>query len=340
MAGKTCDVIPFDIFDIELPLAINSAYSREDLWSKLEVEIEIHKRKLDLYGIDYIYQGPNILNFCRALGGQTYTSAQGDGLIGKYPLETYDNIDSLMDIDISKNSEFIGILEKVKKIKEKAKDLTVFYAINGPMTIASILRPIESLLRDMRKDRENFEKIMSLSTKILIDSVKMYTEEFGPVFIKIADPFSTLDLMVQGQFEKFSLPYLTRLIDQIVILTEKKPMLHICGRTKPAWQALKSLQISRFSVDNIEDIGQLKEAMGDDLIIEGNIDPINYLVNGSPEDVKAETKRIITLGVDSPKGFVFNAGCSVPLNSKIKNIEALIETIATYGQEGHIGKRL
>ncbi len=77
--------------------------------------------------------------------------------------------------------------------------------------------------------------------------------------------------------------------------------MHICGKTKHIWDNLSRMNISTFSVDNCEDIRELKDVLGDKVCIVGNVDPVSVIRNGSIEDVYNTVKLCIEKAADSLK---------------------------------------
>ena len=57
LEGNVVDVNPFDLFDVETPLAINSGYSKKDILNDFGLYTDMVHLKKSLYGIDYMYIG-------------------------------------------------------------------------------------------------------------------------------------------------------------------------------------------------------------------------------------------------------------------------------------------
>ncbi|MDO7205170.1 uroporphyrinogen decarboxylase family protein [Paraclostridium bifermentans] len=59
--------------------------------------------------------------------------------------------------------------------------------------------------------------------------------------------------------------------------------LYIYGKTKKVWGHMVDIGISNLSLDNVDDIGELKEAYGDKVCLIGNVDPVETIMRGSIE---------------------------------------------------------
>ncbi|MBZ9622231.1 MULTISPECIES: uroporphyrinogen decarboxylase family protein [unclassified Clostridium] len=99
------------------------------------------------------------------------------------------------------------------------------------------------------------------------------------------------------------------------------------------------LNISAFSVDNCEDIEEVKNVLGNKMCLVGNIDPVSVIRDGTVEDVYREVKNCIQKAADSPKGYIIGTGCDIPSGAPIENIKAVIEATKKYSGRVSIGKR-
>jgi len=74
------------------------------------------------------------------------------------------------------------------------------------------------------------------------------------------------------------------------------------------------------------DLGELKREFGDRVVFRGGVDKQSVLSRGSPEDVRAQTRRCIeTLGAGGV-GYIVYSCHNVQLGRPLENVEAMIET--------------
>jgi hypothetical protein len=79
------------------------------------------------------------------------------------------------------------------------------------------------------------------------------------------------------------------------------------------------------------DIGALKQKYGKHLTLMGNIDCAQLLVNGTPQQVAAETRRVIEACAPGG-GFVLTSSNSIHGGVKVENYMAMLETARNYGK--------
>ena len=168
--------------------------------------------------------------------------------------------------------------------------------------------------------------------------IEVFTKEFGQVPVSIADPVTCRDILGPSQFEGFSFPELKRLVSGVKKITGSKPSLRVCGRTKELWECLKELEISSFSVDNCENLEEVREVLGNTMTIIGNVPPVDILKIGTIDDVIDSVKDCIQKGATFPKGYIICSGCDLPIGTPKENLEAFIYAARTYGKGAKMGK--
>ena len=74
-----------------------------------------------------------------------------------------------------------------------------------------------------------------------------------------------------------------------------------------------------------------KELAGAKVPIIGNVDPINTMMLGTPEEVRAEVMSDIAACADSPNGYIVSTGCDIPVDAPIENTYAFMDAVREYG---------
>lgn len=74
-----------------------------------------------------------------------------------------------------------------------------------------------------------------------------------------------------------------------------------------------------------------KELVGDKVPLIGNVDPINTMMLGTPEDVRREVLQNISDCADSPNGYIVSTGCDIPVDAPLENVYAFMDAVREYG---------
>ena len=139
--------------------------------------------------------------------------------------------------------------------------------------------------------------------------------------------FSGVDIIAPELFDEFVLPFnaeyfgLTR---ELGLLTA----YYMCGNPMPLLSRIESLECDAVAFEESKknfsiEIDEVVEHIGDSKCVFGNVDAPLFGVHARPDQIKEEVRRQIDIGRRA-KGFVVSTGSPYPLESPIKNIDALI----------------
>ena len=338
LKGDEVDHLPYNLMDVELPLAEILGYTTLQLNNDFEVFAEVVKQKELMFGLKGISVGLDLRSVGRALGTKLQFPERGIPCIKEHVLKDYKDFDKLIEFDPYKNEFLKSRLELAKRIKDRYPDLPISTSTNGPLSAAQSIRPVELILKDMRKNKENLHKLIELALDCCIKWVEAFTKEFGSISFSFGDPVASGALISKKMYDEYAFPYQERLVNAVYEITGNKPVCHICGKSKELWEDLGRLNISGYSVDNVEDIGELKEVLGDKMLIIGNIAPVEVMNLGTVDDVIEAVKNCIIKAADSPKGYLLHTGCDVPIKTPLSNLEAYIYAVKKYGRNARIGR--
>ncbi len=338
LKGEEVDHLPYNLMDVELPLAEILGYTTLQLNNDFEVFAEVVKQKELMFGLKGISVGLDLRSVGRALGTTLQFPERGIPCIKEHVLKDYKDFDKLIEFDPYKNEFLKSRLELAKRIKGRYPDLPISTSTNGPLSAAQSIRPVELILKDMRKNKENLHKLIELALDCCIKWVEAFTKEFGSISFSFGDPVASGALISKKMYDEYAFPYQERLVNAVYEITGNKPVCHICGKSKELWEDLGRLNISGYSVDNVEDIGELKEVLGDKMLIIGNIAPVEVMNLGTVDDVIEAVKNCIIKAADSPKGYLLHTGCDVPIKTPLSNLEAYIYAVKKYGRNARIGR--
>ncbi len=273
-----------------------------------------------------------------ALGSVVRYPENAIDYVEQYVLTDYDILPSL-EFDPRSNEFLQSKVRRIHRLKERyGDDLPVGLNMGGPLSSAASVRRTEFLLRDMRRDRENLHKLLDFMVHCLLTWVSFMKHEFGTFSVGIADPVSSYTLISEKMFREFSKPYLKKTVEGIRALTGSVPGIHICGRSKPIWDDIAGLGFANFSVDNCEDLEELKNSVGDKMSISGNVPPVDVMLRGTAEDVADAVERCIRKASDNPMGYTLDIGCQVPIGTPRKNIYAYLYAAKYYGRNAKKGQ--
>jgi len=140
-------------------------------------------------------------------------------------------------------------------------------------------------------------------------------------------------MMSLGIFDKFIKPRQKEVISFVKARTEARIFFHTCGSVRQfipslienGVDALNPVQVGAADMDPAE----LKAEFGDRISFWGGIDTQQVLPYGTPEQVAAETKRILEV-LGAGGGYVLNSVHNIQADVPADNIIAMFDTARQY----------
>jgi uroporphyrinogen decarboxylase len=191
----------------------------------------------------------------------------------------------------------------------------------GPFTLAGMLVGTESLMRKCMKDKEAVRTLLDFSLEI----IKVYSEDIFDLGIDIgtiAEPTASADMISRKIFEEFALPWLKKTFDWYA---EKGLVssLHICGNITDRLAGIEHSGARILSLDYKVSMKTAAEVLGGKLILAGNADPVEILMNGSAETVRDAYLKIFQEVAGFP--YILMPGCTLPSKTPLENVMVLRE---------------
>jgi len=216
----------------------------------------------------------------------------------------------------------------LRRSEETGIPVVIDYGSMGPLDIAALMMGPTEFFIATQKDTKLLHKLLSIITEVCIEWINWRVQHFG----------GSLDVLDLG--EDYSAYFRPDDFDQFVVaytgavmraFPDAYNMFHSDGDYKPGnLHKVKDLNIDMFNAftPNI-DIGLVREVLGPEVDLAGNVHPIDVMVFGSPEDVLRESKRCIEVaGRDGH--FVLCPGGGVGAGTSLENIDALIQASLEY----------
>lgn len=328
--GKPVDRVPCNLFVGDHSARLTGVKVAE-LHLSVEKAVEAQVAAYRIYGTEGTSVGPGLGGVAEAIGSKLEFPDFGAPYVSDYAVKDFSDLDRLSVPDPAKAGRFPIILKTAERlIEELGKELPVSVGVPGPFTTAGNIRGAEKFMRDLYRNPEFAHRLLRLST----DSIIAFVKEAAKldVSISIAEPTASGSLISREQFRIFAFPYLKELTDAIRTAGKKAPSLHICGNTRKIWQEMAETGAGMLSLDNQVDLEDAKHAVGDQVVLVGNIKPTETMYLGDPAAVEANARECLRKAYDNPKGYILALGCGLPIRTPPENIHALRDSARKYGQ--------
>lgn len=204
--------------------------------------------------------------------------------------------------------------------------LTGAYVI-GPFTLAGELMGSSELTMNTILDPDLVMAFLEFSVKVITDFARQLFEA-GADMVCVLEP--TAMMISPDQFDVFSLDPFKQIQDNV----DHKPLiLHICGNTTHLIERMGTSGAAGLSLDWQIDMVDSIQKIPENMLLIGNLDPVQVFLQGNPESVQADTRYLMEK-MRPYKNFVVSSGCDLPLDTPQENIAAFMEAAVAEGCGG------
>ena len=296
--------------------------------NEAKCQIEAYNR----FGNDVLIAEYGLHTVGKSLGSKMSDPEDAVPAIVDHVLKDLADIDQLdfEKVKLKNSKDFQLHLECAKILIDRmGKEVPTGTLISGPLTAVASIYPVEKLLKALRKRGEDVHKLMRLCT----DALKEVHNEFVNVgsMILFCEPIASGSIISPKDYREFVLPYTIELMENI---HDHKGMVcyHICGDTKKIIPEMLKTKPDMISIDNRVPIEFAKELIQPYMPLVGNVDPVETMILGTPEDVDKAVKHCIKEAYDSKNGYILCTGCDLNGNIPLENLDAFMNAARKYGK--------
>jgi len=191
----------------------------------------------------------------------------------------------------------------------------------GPFTLAGLMMGATEVAIATVDAKELVHAAAAYATEVIVPYAKALAAA-GAEMICILEPSSMF--ISPRAFRRFSGAYVRQIVDALHA-TSEDPMtlLHVCGNAKHLVKAMCETGVQGLSLDAPMDTVATIEAMPEDVVFVGNVDPVSVMVQSSPEQVASATRGLLEAMAPYPN-FILSTGCDLPPETPLANIEAFM----------------
>jgi hypothetical protein len=199
-----------------------------------------------------------------------------------------------------------------------------------PVELFSFYRSVQKIMLDMHRIPEKIIKASDamINEEIMIAKSTCDVSNVKTVFVGAQRTSSSF--VSPKIFERLTLPWLKRIVE-----TLNKGGYHTLLHFDCNWtlqlEYLRQLPKGSctLELDGQTDIFKAKKVLGDHMCIMGDV-PATLFRLGTPKDIEKYCMKLIQ-EVGEGGGFILSSGCSVPVDAKMENVKAMIDTAKKHG---------
>ncbi len=229
-----------------------------------------------------------------------------------------------------------GVAERVAEIKAMDEEYAIMlYLPGGIIHRGYAMRSFEKYLKDLYKNKEALQRLITRLCDYWVDTAKQMIEAAGPE--NIDNVFFGEDLSTQegcmfdpeGIYATYIKPHHRRMVETVKSYRrDMKVVFHCCGSAYSFIPHLIDIGVDglnpvQVTAKNMEP-ERLKEEFGDKICFWGGINSQSVLPFGTPEEVRKETRRIISI-LGEGGGYVLNSVHNIQPEVPPENVVAMFE---------------
>jgi len=262
-----------------------------------------------------------------------YRETEGIGGRFEYPVDNVPkcterpikNYADLKKLNIPHPSDCPRMLDRLKAcelFKKKVGDeIPILGWIEGPMAQMSNLRGMDQIMMDLY-DQPDFvadllEFVIAVEKSFTLEQIKA-----GAKCIGMGD--SAASLISPQIYHALVMPGQKELVDFIHDYGAKAK-IHICGNITNHLESLVQTGADIIDLDWMVPIEKAVDLLQPGQVVCGNFDPVNILLDGTPENVFEAAIECIRKGQGR---LILSPGCEVPVNTPVENVAAFCSPIA------------
>lgn len=287
-------------------------------------QLELAKIMNEYFESDFIYSFCDGIIFCETVGldilkpDYDFPSVLSHSICDMDILEKYEIPDPYKSKRMPKNIESLSLI--AKNINKP-----LYVSIQGPFTLAVQLAGATHLLRSIITNEEFVLKLLEFTT----ETVRRYAvaaNKAGAKLISISEPAAVT--LNKDRFDKYVVPNANKIYGEL----DCWKSMHICGDTTELLDNMLSCNLDAVSLDQIMDYKEVMPKIPKEIVLIGNLDPIELLGRSTPEKIKEETLKL-TKAMRKNNNFLCAFGCNCLNDTPVENLQAAIQTGRMYYEE-------
>ncbi|WP_088331258.1 uroporphyrinogen decarboxylase [Lacimicrobium sp. SS2-24] len=302
-----------------------------------ELACEVTLQPLRRFDLDAAILFSDILTIPDAMGLGLYFET-GEGPKFERPLRSVSDINKLSVPD--PEQELGYVMDAIRTIRQALAGSVPLIGFSGsPWTLATYMVEggTTKSFSQIKKMAFAEPRALHLLLDKLADAVILYLNAqiaAGAQSVMIFDTWG--GVLSPRDYKDFSLQYMHKIVDGLTRENDgRKVPVTLFTKNGGMWlEAIAATGCDGVGLDWTIDIGEARARIGDQVALQGNMDP--SMLYASPERIEEEVKTILA-GYGNGSGHVFNLGHGIHPDVPPEHAKVFIDAVHQYSQAYHRG---
>jgi len=303
--------------------AIREKLSFIEMCKRPEVALEVTLQPLARFDLDAAIVFADILLPLEGMGiGFHFTD--GDGPVIDHTVRSAADLEGVHAID--PEVELPYVLETLRLARRAIEGSTALIGFAGaPFTLASYVvegghsRTYAEIKTLMYRDPGTYSRLMELLTEV-VGAYLLAQIRAGAQVVQLFD--SWVGCLSPYDYERFVLPYSQRVI--AAVSGRGAPVIHFANGAAGMLPLVRQAGGDVVGVDWRVDLDRAWTELGDDIGIQGNLDPVSLL--GPPDEMAARARDVLARAAGRA-GHVFNLGHGLLPGTPPDTVKRLVDAV-------------
>ena len=215
------------------------------------------------------------------------------------------------------------VLKRLLHYRQRIEDeghFIKFAVARGPLNIAGFLAGNTELLIGMKLQSDLVHALVEKVTAFLVDWIQHQAATIPSIEgIFILDDL--VGFLGEEDFESFAKPYLKRVFEAV---DAKVRFFHNDAPGRVCAPHLSEIGVNLFNFSYDHSMTEMRQWVGEDVTLLGNIPPLQVLAQGTPEGVHHAVRTVLD-DLQDRRRVVLSCGGGVPPGVPTRNIEAFLD---------------
>ncbi len=243
-------------------------------------------------------------------------------------LTCYDDIEALQipTLEVARVPQYL----KANSLAAIGIEKPVFAGCIGPYSLAGRLFDMTEIMMAIYTEPQTAILLLEKCTAFLVNYCRAI-KATGVAGVIMAEPAA--GLLSDADCSQYSSLYVKQIIEAVQD-DSFAVILHNCGNTGHCTSAILATGAKGYHFGNKADMVEALKVCPTDVLVMGNLDPVELFKMASAEEVSHQTEELLNRAA-SYSNFIISSGCDTPPEIPFANIEAFYQTVESYNSESN-----
>jgi uroporphyrinogen decarboxylase len=303
--------------------AVRAHHSLLEICRRPDLAAEVALQPVDRLNVDAAILFADILLLLEPLDvGLEFIGGDGPSL--RRPVASGADVDRLRDFDVE--TELGYVANSVRAVVDRLSGRVPLIGFaGGPFTVASYLvegghsQTFLGAKRLMYEEPDAWHRLLAKLARLTLDYLRMQVRA-GADAVQLFD--SWIGALSPADYRRYVAPHARAVLEPLGELGV--PVIHFGTQTAAILPDMRRAGGTVIGVDWRIDLAEAWSRVGDDVAVQGNLDPVKLL---APWPVVADSAREILTAVAGRRGHVFNLGHGILPQTPVESVASLVSFV-------------